>query len=129
MEIGTKFEQVKEIEGFPYNRVGEIWEVNRIVGETTVLRNDCLGLGVNKLELEQHFVKYVEPQEQQSVEILDGMKIIRSGKVTVVILPDGNKGVSKCLPQDEYDADKGFNIAYTKAMIKRYKKQLKKLIK
>jgi len=56
-------------------------------------------------------------------------KLITNGNITIVILDDGCKGIAKCLPSDEYDLDKGVDIAYTKAMIKSYQKKLKGLVK
>ena len=59
----------------------------------------------------------------------ESYKLITNGNTTIIILDDGCKGVAKCLPSDEYDLDKGVDIAYTKAMIKSYQKKLKGLIK
>lgn len=56
-------------------------------------------------------------------------KAIFNNKTTIVILKDGSKGISKCMPEDKYDLQKGLNIAYRKAMIKYYQKQLKELCK
>ena len=54
-------------------------------------------------------------------------KIIINGTTTIVILKDGCKGISKCLPDDIYDREKGIDIAYRKALIKSYQKELKEL--
>jgi len=59
----------------------------------------------------------------------ESYKLIINGLTTIVILDDGCKGVAKCLPSDEYDMDKGVDIAYTKALIKSYQKKLKRLVK
>lgn len=56
-------------------------------------------------------------------------KVIYNGNTTIVILDDGSKGISKCLPDDKYDRDKGRDIAYYRALMKSYEKQLKKLTK
>jgi len=59
----------------------------------------------------------------------ESYKLITNGNTIIIILDDGCKGVAKCLPDDEYDLDKGVDIAYTKAMIKSYQKKLKGLVK
>jgi len=59
----------------------------------------------------------------------ESYKLITNGNTTIIILDDGCKGVAKCLPSDEFDLDKGVDIAYTKAMIKSYQKKLKGLVK
>jgi len=59
----------------------------------------------------------------------ESYKLITNGNTTIIILDDGCKGVAKCLPSDEYDLDRGVDIAYTKAMIKSYQKKLKRLVK
>ena len=59
----------------------------------------------------------------------ESYKLIINGNNTIVILDDGCKDVAKCLPSDEYDLEKGVDIAYTKAIIKSYQKKLKRLIK
>jgi hypothetical protein len=55
----------------------------------------------------------------------ENFTIIRNGTTTVVITDEGCKGVSKLHPEDEYDDQLGFEIAYCKAMIKRWEKMLK----
>ncbi|WP_010497778.1 hypothetical protein [Paenibacillus elgii] len=129
-----KFKQIKEINGFPYNRLNEVWTIDEVNEEYKILKNGCLRLGVNDNEFKEFF-DYVEnnPTNTQclftNVELKEEIKVIKNGVATIVILSDGTKGVSKCLPEDEYDAEKGYEIALTKAKIKRLNKQLKKLIK
>jgi len=59
----------------------------------------------------------------------ESYKLITNGNNTIIILDDGCKGFAKCLPSDEYNLDKGIDIAYTKALIKSYQKNLKELVK
>jgi len=59
----------------------------------------------------------------------ESYKLIINGNTTIVILDDGCKGVAKCMETDEYDMDKGVDIAYTKAIIKSSQKKLKMLVK
>ena len=59
----------------------------------------------------------------------ESYKLITNGNTTIIILDDGCKGIAKCLPSDEYDLDRGVDIAYTEAMIKSYQKKLKGLVK
>jgi len=62
--------------------------------------------------------------------IAEDIKIINNGNATIVILKDGTKGISKCDPSyDTYDADRGFNIAMNRAVIKKLQKELKELCK
>jgi hypothetical protein len=56
-------------------------------------------------------------------------KVIQNGRATIVILDDGSKGVSKCCPLDTYDEDKGLDIAWKRAWIKRLQKEVKVLAK
>jgi len=59
----------------------------------------------------------------------ESYKLIINGNTTIVILDDGCKGIAKCMESDEYDMDKGVDIAYTKAIIKSSQKKLKELVK
>ena len=59
----------------------------------------------------------------------ESYKLIINGNTTIVILDDGCKGIAKCMESDEYDMDKGIDIAYTKAIIKSSQKKLKELVK
>jgi len=59
----------------------------------------------------------------------ESYKLIINGNTTIVILDDGCKGIAKCMESDEYDMDKGVDIAYTKAIIKSSQKKLKGLVK
>lgn len=95
-----------------------------------------VGIGVfSKEEFNTYFEEHKEDKQIKDVKNIqmDGLsekiKVIRSGNATIVILSDGTKGVSKCMEEDEYDKEKGFGIAYTKACIKRLNKNLKELIK
>ena len=56
-------------------------------------------------------------------------KIIQNNNATIVILEDGSKGVSKCLPTDAYNETKGIKIAYLRAKMKSLNKELKLLTK
>jgi hypothetical protein len=56
-------------------------------------------------------------------------RTIYSKKATIVILPDGTKGVAKCAPDDVYNEEKGHTIALKRAMIKKLNKELKELTK
>jgi len=55
-------------------------------------------------------------------------RIIHNDMATIVILDDGSKGVSKCMPEDEYNKIKGIKIAYLRAKIKSLHKELKTLL-
>ena len=59
----------------------------------------------------------------------ESYKLIINGNTTIVILDDGCKGIAKCMESDEYNMDKGIDIAYTKAVIKSSQKKLKELVK
>lgn len=53
--------------------------------------------------------------------------IYTNGKITVVILNGGYKGIAKCdTEHDEYDRDKGILIAYNRAAIKANNREFKK---
>lgn len=55
--------------------------------------------------------------------------IYTNGKITVVILNGGYKGIAKCdIEHDEYDRDKGILIAYNRATIKANNREFKKTI-
>jgi len=67
--------------------------------------------------------------DQETDSGSESYKLITNGNNTIIILDDGCKGFAKCLPSDEYNLDKGIDIAYTKALIKSYQKKLKELVK
>ncbi|MFC8686051.1 hypothetical protein [Brevibacillus porteri] len=130
IEINQEFKQVKELVGYPDNRVGEVWVVDKLTLKHTILKNGYLGLGVDEEELKEYFephVKHAANNVRYNFE--NDAKVIQNGMVTVVILSDGSKGVAKCLLSDVYDESKGYEIALTKAKIKSLTKQLKKLSK
>jgi hypothetical protein len=52
-------------------------------------------------------------------------EVIFNYPATIVILDSGEKGISKCLPADTYDEEKGYQIALLKAKQKRKLKDLK----
>jgi len=67
--------------------------------------------------------------DQETDSGSESYKLITNGNNTTIILDDGCKGFAKCLPSDEYNLDKGIDIAYTKALIKSYQKKLEGLVK
>ena len=56
-------------------------------------------------------------------------KLIIDGNRTTVILNDGSKGTTKCLPTDEYNFKKGEDIAYLKALVKSIENRIEELVK
>jgi len=54
-------------------------------------------------------------------------RIIHQDKYTIVILEDGNKGVSKCMEGDTFSRKKGLKIAFNRALIQHLEKETKKL--
>ena len=60
---------------------------------------------------------------------ISNIKIIRSNNATIVILPDGSKGVSKCdTMYDKFDTDRGYYIALNRAIIKSLTKRIKGIV-
>lgn len=64
-------------------------------------------------------------KEREQVRIITN----ESNGTVVVILGDGTKGIARCLPEDEFDVEKGTDIAHVKAIIKLFQKKLKQLTK
>lgn len=64
------YKQTKELDGFPYNSVGEQWNVSNINGKYTILKNNGIGLGVTEQELEEHFelVSYQDNLDSDSYD-------------------------------------------------------------
>lgn len=56
--------------------------------------------------------------DQPEIELRDGYKVIYSDPATIVIFPDGIKGVAKVLPGDKYNKEVGHEIALRKAEMK-----------
>lgn len=67
------------------------------------------------------------PKSEPEVEYRDGYKVIYSDPATIVIFPDGLRGVAKALPGDKYDKEIGREIALRKAEIKENLRRIKEL--
>lgn len=72
--------------------------------------------GTEQLQTQPH--KKAKSQNQ-----IEKITVVRNGKATVVILEDGVKGVSKCCPEDEYDENFGFQLAYQRAKEKQARRK------
>lgn len=130
IKSGTKVKQIKEVGYEQFDRLGREFEVKEIKESVIMCSNGYMGFGISKDEFFDYFEIIPEPINNITmVEINNGIKTIRNGKATVVILPDGTKGVSKCMESDTYDAEKGYGIALLKAEIKSKTKRLKNLCK
>ena len=114
---------------------GQVAELQCVEGINYKILVPEVGIGIfDEEEFNTYFEEHKETKqkEEQNIHInglSEKIKVIRSNNATVVILEGGIKGVSKCLEEDAYDKVKGFEIAYTKACIKRLNKNLKELIK
>lgn len=130
IEVGMKCEQKAVIEEYGFNYVGHEFEITKVTDTVIMGKGLSLG-GVFGIEREKfgEYFEIVQEVGQHVNEVLtkDDNKVIRNGMATIVILADGSKGVSKCLPEDEYDAELGYEIALTKAQIKSLSKKLRKL--
>lgn len=130
MNINEKYKQTKLIEGYEqFNYIGDVFEITEISEKCVILKNtNCgVGCGISKEDLEDYFELQISNEEKVAEE--NNIRLIFNDRVTVAILEDGCKGISKCLETDIYDRDKGIEIAVTKATIKSLKKKLKKLSK
>lgn len=129
INLNQEFEQVKVIEEFGFDYVGEVFTITKVDDHVVMGRGCGVGFGIDRAKFSEYFSPVVKETDEQKVVAYENYKVIQNGLATIVILNDGSKGVSKCLPIDTYDADKGFEIAHTKAQIKSLNKKLKKLIK
>jgi len=130
IEVGMKVKQIKEVGYEQFDRLGREFEIKEIKENVIMCSNGYMGFGISRDEFFEYFEAIPEPVNNVTmVEIKDGIKTIRNGNATVVILPDGTKGVSKCLPTDKYDAKVGYEIALLKAELKSKSKKLKSLCK
>ena len=127
IEVGMKVKQIKELPRFNY--IGTEFEVTEIVDSIVMCKNGMMGFGLSENDFFAYFesVKSVAKQEIEfmTIEIVDGIKTTRKGLLTLVELPDGSRGASKCLPQDKYDAQRGYDIAFMKADIRADEKVMK----
>jgi len=130
IEAGMKVKQIKEVGYEQFDRLGREFEVKEVKENVIMCSNGYMGFGISRDEFFEYFEAIPEPVNNVTmVEIKDGIKTIRNGNATIVILPDGTKGVSKCLPTDTYDAQVGYEIALLKAELKSKAKKLKSLCK
>jgi len=128
IEVGMKVKQTKELPWF--NFIDREFEVKEIKDSVVMCASGYMGFGIAESEFFTYFelVKPIVKEEEiefMTIEIVDGIKTTRKGKLTIVELPDGSRGASKCLPTDTYDAQRGYDIAFLKADIRADEKVMK----
>jgi len=128
IEVGMKVKQIKELPGF--NFIGREFEVKEIKDSVVMCASGYMGFGIAESEFFTYFelVKQIVKEEEiefMTIDIENGIKTTRKGKLTLVELPDGSRGASKCLPTDIYDAQRGYDIAFMKADIRADEKVVK----
>ena len=123
IEVGMKVKQIKALPGFDY--IGREFEVTEIKDSVVMCANGMMGFGISENEFLNYFELEKEKVEFTVIEIKDGIKTTRKGLLTLVEFPDGSQGASKCLPQDTYDAQRGYDIAFMKADIRADEKVIK----
>jgi hypothetical protein len=134
IEVGMKCEQVEVIDEYGFNYVGEEFEITKVTEAVVMCKGAGVGFGIEREKFSSYFKLIHENKninDEYYTESTDVKvdKVIQSGVATVVILSDGSKGISKCLPEDTYDQELGYQIALTKAQIKSLTKKLKRLSK
>lgn len=65
--------------------------------------------------LNASFLKLIKPDKK-----IEDIRVIRNGMATIIILPDGSKGVAVCNPADKYSEEYGFILAYQRAKERQY---------
>ncbi len=155
IEVGMKCRQVKVIEDYGFDYIGEEFEITKATDSIIMGKGYQAGVcfGIEVSEFEKYFELIVENpiHEKYTLEVLPykvnwvisnkdkvefktvdseelSLDLILNGNNTIVILNDGSKGIAKCLPSDKYDANKGMNIAFIKALIEHYENELEMLI-
>lgn len=124
IEVDMKAKQIKVLPGFNY--IGTEFEVTEIVDSVVMCRNGMMVFGLSESDFFTYFEPVVKEEiEFMTIEIVDGIKITRKGLLTLVELPDGSRGASKCLPTDCYDSQRGYDIAFLKADIRADEKVMK----
>jgi hypothetical protein len=68
-------------------------------------------------------------EEQHVIKDAEKYKLIFNNDTTIVILNDGSKGIAKRNPIDNYDTQIGYEIAYCRAKIKSFEKEIKRISK
>nr|DAX85836.1 MAG TPA: hypothetical protein [Caudoviricetes sp.] len=123
LEVGMKLELIKDLDcGITVIAAGELFEIKSILNKVSLM-NPRIGVGVFDVEeVREYFKEHVEEIKTDE----DVKRIIYSDKVTVVILNSGIKGVAKCLENDTYNKEIGYRVAYLKAKIKEFNKELKR---
>lgn len=131
LKIGDTYKQINPIEQYGFNYVGRTFKIKEIQPQGVIMVCDDIGLccGIEAEQLPNYFKRYEDIVIVAKKYDSQYEKVIRNGNVTIVILKDGSKGVSKCMPDDKYDAEKGLEIATLKAQIKSLGKKLKGLTK
>lgn len=103
--------------------IGTIAEVNK--NDVAIYFDKNVdGWGKSDLNIPKGHGWYVVYEDIELIKEVEQIKVTRIGKATIVILPDGRKGVAKCHPDDTYDESVGLMIAYQKAK-GIYKKDIK----
>lgn len=133
LPIGTKIRQIKPLFG-EYSVFDEICEViNSDKNHIQVRQQDRGGFTINKQELEECWEIIKEKkdgwEDRWHSHGLYQYKVHSNGKKVKVKIASGDVGVAICADGDEFDLEKGINIAKNRATIKKLEKQIKKLSK
>lgn len=86
---------------------------------------------VTEYEYQPYNITVIEKEHGEVISVsniqeeLFTAKVIRNNQVTIVILPDGSKGIAKCNPSDKYDENLGLSIAWKRAFINQLQEEIK----
>lgn len=118
--VGMKVKQIKSLGRYGFDHSEKEFEIVEVNQDSVIGRSGNLGFSISKEAFSEYF-QVIVPEEPAIDDTfnLGEMVVVRKGTLTLVELPDGSRGASKCLPQDiyNYDMQKGLDIAFKKALI------------
>ena len=133
LKIGDVYTQTTPIKAYAFDYVGESFRVKDVHDKVVILVCDnnlglCCGIDIDE------FPKYFKPINNPSfnsliIDMSEYQSIFIKDNTTTVVLRDGTEGVAKCMPEDEFDVQKGIDIATAKAKLTSIRKQLQDLLR
>lgn len=131
LPIGTKIRQVKPRFGMEYLKpCGEIYQVTKADESHIYVLGSAVQISITKQEFEECWE--VVEDKWEDVWCSHGViqyKVHSNGKKVKVKIASGDVGVAICDDSDEFNLEKGIEIARTRAVIKHLEKQVKQLSK
>lgn len=119
VRVGSRIKMIKRIRG--WEKVNEIFEVIKINYDSSLVVKGLSGIGLISYEEYSLFFKLIENEWTEWKSVDD--YTYKTNNRIVIVTKNDRTAISKCHPEDEFDLQKGIEIALARIKLSEIREQ------